>query len=85
MGSTHHGNICILSPLFFLIYINNFPGGLNSNVNIFADDTSVFSVVNDLKSSADTLNSLFKIHEQTDQWKMDFNANNSIYAAEVLF
>ena len=35
----------VLVPLLFLVYIDDLPEGLNSNVKLFADDTSVFSVV----------------------------------------
>ena len=35
----------ILGPLFFLIFINDLPDGLQSNVKIFAHDTSLFSVM----------------------------------------
>ena len=52
----------VLEPLFFLIYINDLPEGLNSEVKLFADDTSLFSIVNCVKTSASTLKSdLLKI------------------------
>ena len=37
----------MLGPLFFLMFINDLPTGLESTVKIFADDTSLFSVVTD--------------------------------------
>ena len=38
-----HGSI--LGPLLFLIYVNDLPNGLNSNVKLFANDSLLFSVV----------------------------------------
>ena len=47
----------VLGPLFFLIYINDLLEGLNSEVKLFADDISLFSIVNCVNTSASTLNS----------------------------
>ena len=40
--------LSILGRLLFLIYINYFPNGLQSNPKLFADDTSLFSTVQDI-------------------------------------
>ena len=34
----------VLGPLFFLVYINDLPEGLNSEVKLFVDDTSLFNI-----------------------------------------
>ena len=49
-----------LGPLLFLIYINDLPDGLSSNAKLFADETSLFSVVHDINTSSIELNSELK-------------------------
>ena len=76
----------ILGPLLFLIYINDLSNNLSSTAKLFADDTSLFSVVNDVNLSQFHLNSDFKkISEWAYQWKMAFNLDISKQAQEVIF
>ena len=76
----------ILGPLLFLIYINDLSNNLSSTAKLFSDDTSIFSVVNDVTLSQFHLNSdLKKISERTYQWKMAFNPDISKQAQEVIF
>ena len=46
----------ILGPLLFLIYINNLSEGIYSNTKLFADSTSLFSVIHDSYASTPELN-----------------------------
>ena len=64
----------VLGPLFFLIYINDLPLGLTTNVKLFADDISLFSVVNNASVPASRLNNdLVKIRDWAFNWKRSFN------------
>ena len=76
----------ILGPLLFLVYINDLPEGLTTNAKLFADDTSLFSVVHDSALSSVSLNNnLLKISQWAYQWKMAFNSDVSKQAQEVVF
>ena len=75
----------ILSPLLFLIYINDLPDGLNSIAKLFTDDTSLFSVVQDPNESAKYLNlDLTVVSQRAYQWKMLVNLDPK-NPAEVIF
>ena len=75
----------ILSPLLFLIYINDLPDGLNSIAKLFTDDTSLFSVVQDYNESAKYLNlDLTVVSQRAYQWKMLVNLDPK-NPAEVIF
>ena len=76
----------ILGPLLFLIYINDLSDGLTTNARLFADDVSLFSVVDNINLSATNLNSdLSKINAWANQWKMTFNPDPNKQVQEVIF
>ena len=76
----------VLGPLFFLIYINDLADALSSNAKLFADDTSLFSFVHDVDTSANELNNdLYQINKWAFQWKMSFNPDPSKQAQEIIF
>ena len=54
----------ILGPLFFLMYINYLSDNLITNPKLFADVTSLFSIVHDPSATANDLNNnLAKIND----------------------
>ena len=73
--------------LLFLIYVNDLPNGLKSECKLFADKTSLFSVIHDISTSArDTNNDLLTlIHNWAFQRKMSFNPDPSKQAQEIIF
>ena len=75
-----------MRPLFFLVYINDLTEGLTTHAKLFADDTSLFSVVHgSIASSVSVTNNLLKISQWAYQWKMIFNPDVSKQAQEVVF
>ena len=76
----------ILGPLLFLIYIKHLSDGLKSKCKLFADDTSLFSLVNNINTSASDLNEdLEKIGNWSLKWKMNFNPDPNKHTQEIIF
>ena len=76
----------ILGPLFFLVYINDLTADLKCNVKLFADDTSLFTVVKDSNTAANDMNhDLESISQWAYDWKMSFNPDPQKQAVELVF
>ena len=72
--------------MLFLIYINDVADGLSSNTKLFADDTSLFSVIHDSVITTSELNGdLARIKQWAFQWKISFNPDPNKQAQEVIF
>ena len=71
------------APLLFLICINDLCDNLSSNVKLFADNTSLFSVTHDVNVFARELSDdLRKISNCAFQLKMSFNPDVNKQAQE---
>ncbi len=73
----------VLGPLLFLVYINDVTDGIESDIFLFADDTSIFKAGQDTVSMARTINSdLNKIALWAKRWKITINPTKTV---SVLF
>ena len=76
----------ILGPLFFLIYINDLSQNLRCSVKLFADDTSLFTMVKDTSAAASDMNhDLDLIRLWAHNWRMSFSPDPRKQAVEVIF
>ena len=76
----------ILGPLFFLVYINDLTADLKCNVKLSADDTSLFTIVEEPNVAAEDMNhDLELINQWAHDWRMSFNPDEQKQAAELLF
>ena len=64
----------ILGPLLFLLYINEIVVDIKSSMKLFADDTSLYIIVDDPIQAAEQLNfDLAKIHRWAEKRQVTFN------------
>ena len=67
-----------LGPLLFIIYMNDIITDIESEILIFADDTSLMSSGTDPAETTIKLNrDLHKISQWAEKWKVTFNAKKS--------
>ena len=67
-----------LGPLLFIIYMNDIVNEIESDILIFADDTSLMASGSDPAETAAQLNrDLGKISQWATRWKVTFNAKKS--------
>ena len=75
-----------MGRLLFFVYINDLVDGLSSNAKLFADNTSLFSVIHDVGTSSNELNNdLYQINKWVFQWKMSFNPDIGKQTQEIIF
>ena len=64
----------ILGPLLFLIYINDIVNNIRSSIRLFADDTTIYIIIDNPQTAAFILNTdLETINGWSHDWLVDFN------------
>ncbi len=63
----------VLGPIMFLLYVNDMPIGINSYMNMFADDAKIMRKVKNLEDCNKLQEDLYKIYEWSVKWQMEFN------------
>ena len=63
----------VLGPLLFLLYINDLPENIRSQVRLFADDTAVYLTVDSQNDSIIRQNDLDTLQKWELTWDMEFN------------
>ena len=68
----------ILGPFLFLLYINDIVHEIHSNIRLFADDSTIYIIVDFPDSAAQILNiDLERIAHWAAKWLVGFNAKKT--------
>ena len=63
----------VLGPCLFLLYINDMPDTIQSNIRLFADDTIMYLTVSNQTYCQVLQNDLIKLENWEREWLMSFN------------
>ena len=72
----------VLGPLLFLVYINDITTVVNSPIRLFADDTTIYTIVDNPVATAEVLN---RDLESMSQWANDWLLKFSPPKTEALY
>ena len=68
----------VLGPLLFLLYINDLPRHVSSKVNLYADDTLLYRIINTPNDISILQEDLDSLSQWAHKWQMIFNASKCV-------
>ena len=63
----------VLGPILFLVYINDLPDDIVSQVRLFADYTTIYIILKNKSDSDKLQRDLDRLHTWAARWDMEFN------------
>ena len=73
VGGVPQGSV--LGPLLFILYINDLPNHVKSSMQMFADDTKIFTTVNTTQDLSKLQEDLSALQKWSEKWLLRFNAD----------
>jgi len=64
-----------MGPLLFLLYVNDIPNIIKSNIKMFADDTKLWRMIVEESDSCDLQDDLKRLQEWNKKWQLKFNVD----------
>ena len=64
----------VLGPLLFLLFVNELPSWIVTNMKMFADDTKLWNKVNSVADGQKLQGDLDRLMDWSDKWLLKFNA-----------
>jgi ABC-type antimicrobial peptide transport system ATPase subunit len=78
IGQQYFLKVPYLEPLLFIIFINDIVNEINAEIKLFADDTSLYLIVDNPNDTAFLLNQdLNQLQRWSEKWLVKFNRNKT--------
>ena len=73
----YHAQGIVLGALLFVIYINDLPDTIESNINLFTDDTKFYTRVEGHRDAIKIQNDLNRLNLWSEKWLLKFHPDTS--------
>jgi hypothetical protein len=65
----------VLGPVLFLLFVNDMPDNVDSDLYMFADDTKVSRTIRDAADVDKLQNDIDELYRWSEKWLLQFNAS----------